>query len=70
MGNLFKNLIAGVSTLIDLGATQARIPQIQVRIPAYPSDAEAMRGDFEAVGNDLRNAMLSVHVEESTALSK
>lgn len=66
MGRFLRHLIMGAGSILDLtgqasGHSSVRLREIRPDGPQ--ADAEAIRGDFLKVGNDLRKAMLSFDVE-------
>lgn len=63
MNQLLRNLLGGASTLLTLQPASA-IPYLT---PATESrtDAEALRGDFEQIGEDMRRA-IDKYVQETT----
>lgn len=65
MGRFLKSFFYGMGSALDLGGTSLRSnhPAKTIRMGSPDDDAEAIRGDFEKVGNDMRKAMLSVDVE-------
>jgi len=55
-GSGFLNFIKGMGSIIDMTGTYFISEAYSMRTP-QEQDALALRGDWEAVGNDLRHAM-------------
>ncbi len=66
MGRFLKRFIQGMGAAMDLSGSSIRAnhPTRFIRLGSPADDADAIRGDFEMVGNDLRKAMLSIDVEK------
>lgn len=63
----FRRLLRGVGSIIDLFGTR---PPARPGLRGGPAaDAEAIAGDWQEVGNDLRRAMARVADEERTCCS-
>lgn len=66
MTKRLKNLLAGAATIGSVVPAQERPPVKTLYSPA-PSATEALRGDWQRVGNDIRRAIEKVGRGAKTA---
>lgn len=62
MSELLKSFFRGMGQAIDLGGTMAPRPQAKLR--TVQTDTEALRGDWQRVGNDMRVALQQIEPQK------
>ena len=57
MTTMIKSLLGGAATLLDIGGS---MPKNRIQLPPEIVDAAAIRSDWEAVGGDIKGALVQI----------